>query len=237
LIADLDGLTIEPDDIDVLRKCKPGSCGVKLSSVSMENLVRGTNWASENYQGQAQSLFKNMLTDYVGSYMSGGNRRLVQYDDQKQPLKLTEDFSALLKESNYVTEYAPELANFIDKFPSAALSGSTSYVYWSKEKFGIQPVMSMTHVTIYPRKRGSGNEVLIASKQIYASHYFESSLAFTMMIPREGGGSYLLYLNRSRSDTLRGFFSGITRMFISGRVRDGAAKSLQLAKTRLEAGT
>jgi hypothetical protein len=57
-----------------------------------------------------------------------------------------------------------------------------------------------------------------------------------MMLPREGGGSYLLYLNRSRSDTLRGFFSGITRMFISSRVRDGAAKSLQQAKTRLEAG-
>ena len=51
-----------------------------------------------------------------------------------------------------------------------------------------------------------------------------------------GDGSYLLYLNRSRSDTLRGFFSGVTRLFISGRVRDGAAKSLQIAKDRLEAG-
>ena len=235
-IADLDGLTIEPDDIKVLRKCKPGACGIKLSSNSMESLVKGTNWTAENYQGQAETLFKHMLTDYVSAYMLGGNRYLLQYDDQKQPLKLAEDFSALLKESNYVTEYAAELANHIDKFPSAPLPGSTTFVYWSKEKFGIQPVMSMTHVTIYPRKRGNASEVLIASKQIYASHYFESSLAFTMMIPREGGGSYLLYLNRSRTDTLRGFFSGITRMFISGHVRDGAAKSLQLAKSRLEAG-
>ena len=98
-------------------------------------------------------------------------------------------------------------------------------------------MLSMTHVTIYPRRHGNANEVLIASKQLYATHYFESSLAFTMMIPREGGeGSYLLYLNRSRTDTLRGFFSGITRLFISGHVRDGAAKSLQLAKERLEAG-
>jgi hypothetical protein len=236
-IADLNGLTIEPDDIKVLKKCKPGACGVKLSSGSMENLAKNTNWASDNYHGQAETLFKKMLFDYAGSYMTGGNRLLVQYDDQKQPLKLADDFSALLKESNYVTDYAPELANYIDKFPTVQLPGSTSYVYWSKEQFGIQPVMSMTHVTIYPRKRASGNEVLIASKQIYASHYFESSLAFTMMLPREGGGSYLLYLNRSRSDTLRGFFSGITRMFISGHVRDGAAKSLQLAKTRLEAGS
>jgi len=236
-IADLNGLTIEPDDIKVLKKCKPGSCGIKLSSGSMEYLAKGTNWTAVNYHGQAETLFKHMLSDYAGSYLTGGNRVLVQYDDQKQPLKLAEDFSALLKESTYVNEYAPQLANYIDKFPAVQLPGSTSYIYWSKEQFGIQPVMSMTHVTIYPRKHGSGNETIIASKQIYASHYFESSLAFTMMLPREGGGSYLLYLNRSRSDTLRGFFSGITRMFISGHVRDGAAKGLQQAKMRLEAGS
>jgi hypothetical protein len=237
LITDLAGLNIEPDDIKVLKKCKPGSCDIKLSAASMDQLVKGTNWAAENYQGQAENLFKKMLIDYVGSYKTGGNRYLVNYADQKQILKLSDDFNALLKESNYVTDYAPELANYIDKFPTASLPGSEDFVYWSKEKFGIQPVLSMTHVTIYPRRRGNTTEVLIASKQLYATHYFESSLAFTMMLPREGGeGSYLLYLNRSRSDTLRGFLSGITRLFISGHVRDGAAKSLQLAKERLEAG-
>lgn len=237
LIADLAGLSIEPEDIKVLKKCKPGSCDIKLSAVSMDRLVKGTNWAADNYQGQAENLFKQMLIDYLGTYKTGGNRYLVNYADQKQTLKLPDDFSALLKESNYVTDYAPELANYIDKFPNAQLPGSEDFVYWSKEKFGIQPVLSMTHVTIYPRRRGNTSEVLIASKQLYATHYFESSLAFTMMLPREGGdGSYLLYLNRSRSDTLRGFFSGITRLFISGHVRDGAAKSLQLARDRLEAG-
>ena len=135
VIADLAGLTIEPDDIKVLKKCKPGSCDIKLSAVSMDRLVKGTNWASENYQGQAENLFKQMLVDYVGTYVMGGNRYLVHYDDQKQTLKLPEDFSALLKESNYVTDYAPELANYIDKFPNAQLPGSQDFVYWSKEKF------------------------------------------------------------------------------------------------------
>jgi len=235
-IADLTGLTVEPEDIKDLRKCKPGSCDIKLSAVSMERLVKGTNWTAENYEGQAERLYKQMLIDYVGTYMIGGNRYLVQYADQRQTLKLPEEFSSLLKESNYVTDYAPELANYIDKFPNATLPGSEDYVYWSKEKFGIQPVLSVTHTTIYSRRHGNANEVLIASKQLYASHYFESSLAFTMMLPREDGGSYLLYLNRSRTDTLRGFFSGITRMFISGHVRDGAGKSLLMAKQRLEAG-
>src|SRR5215475_3002083 len=218
-IADLSGLSMDPEDIKAMKKCKPSNCDIKLSAVSMERLVNGTNWNSENFQHQAENLFKQMLVDYLGTYKLGGNRYLIQYDDKKQPLKLLEEFSALLKESNYVTGYAPELANYIDKFPNAELPGSEGYIYWSKEKFGIQPVLSLTHVTIYPRKHGNAKEVLIASKQLYASHYFESSLAFTMMIPREGGGSYLVYINRSRTDTLRGLLSGITRMFISGHVR------------------
>jgi len=39
LIADLAGLNIEPEDIKSLKKCKPGSCGIKLSANSMDRLV------------------------------------------------------------------------------------------------------------------------------------------------------------------------------------------------------
>jgi len=50
LIADLSGLNIEPEDIKLLKKCKPGSCDIKLSAASMDQLVKGTNWTAENYQ-------------------------------------------------------------------------------------------------------------------------------------------------------------------------------------------
>ncbi|HET9130156.1 MAG TPA: hypothetical protein VFO86_04360, partial [Terriglobia bacterium] len=34
VISDLAELTIEPEDIKVLKKCKPGSCNIKLSAAS-----------------------------------------------------------------------------------------------------------------------------------------------------------------------------------------------------------
>ena len=34
-----------------------------------------------------------------------------------------------------------------------------------------------THITIYRREQKSGPQILIASKQIYANHYFDSSLS------------------------------------------------------------
>jgi hypothetical protein len=38
----------------------------------------------------------------------------------------------------------------------------------SKEEFGMKPVITMTHVTITTRRVA---DVIIASKEIYASHY------------------------------------------------------------------
>jgi hypothetical protein len=62
-------------------------------------------------------------------------------------------------------------------------SHSSADVYWSKEKFGLQPVVSLTHVAIYKRPLPDGTNVLIASKGIYATRYFEALLGPTANKP------------------------------------------------------
>ena len=100
----------------------------------------------------------------------------------------------------------------------------------------MKPVITMTHVTIYTRRHGA--DVIIASKGIYASNYFESSLGLTALVRNDGPRpprSYLIYVNRSRTDALRGMFAGMKRSLIGGRLRDGAKKSMERIKTKLEA--
>src|SRR5206468_296634 len=109
--------------------------------------------------------------------------------------------------------------------------------YWSKEDFGLKPVTSVTHVTIYKRSHLNGADVIVSSKGIYGSHYFDSSLGLTAFIQSRAVDpphSYLIYVNRSRTDALRGFFGGWKRSLISGRLRDGARKSMETIKKRLE---
>ena len=78
---------------------------------------------------------------------------------------------------------------------------------------------------------------MIASKQIYATHYFDASLGLTVLVRRgEGPGYYLMYLNRSRADALKGGFSGLRRAVVEGRTVDGMKKNLFLTKQKLEAG-
>jgi hypothetical protein len=50
-------------------------------------------------------------------------------------------------------------------------------------------------------------------------------------------GCYLIYLNRSRMDALRGSFSWLKRYLARGPVRDGLMKNIQLVREKVESST
>jgi hypothetical protein len=54
------------------------------------------------------------------------------------------------------------------------------FIYWSKQKFGLKPVIAVTHVSIY--RKPESRRPLIASKQVCTSHYFEASLWLTAVV-------------------------------------------------------
>jgi len=238
-LEDLDALTLDSGDIDSLRKCQIGDCGLKMSAGMIERFRKEVNWSAPDHAAQATALFRRVLFDYVKDYLAQGNAALVTYEDKKAPVPLRDQSGALLQASPYLREYLPELHRHLLEFPKSPLSGAEGFVYWSKEKFGYKPVVSMTHVTIHKPARAPATSVVIASKQIYASHYFLGSLGLSACVEKEPSlqptAVYLLYLNRSRVDLPQGFFSGVIRFFIRRRVRDGLETNLRLTKERLEA--
>jgi hypothetical protein len=78
--------------------------------------------------------------------------------------------------------------------------------------------------------------VFIASKQLYANHYFDASLGLSAFVEGNGratSSSYLLYLNRSRIGALQGSFVGLKRSVIGARIRQGLGKNLMMIRRRL----
>jgi hypothetical protein len=161
---------------------------------------------------------------------------LIKYEDKAATPSLAQEFQDLLTASPYVREHSPEFFAYLQNFPRGKPQGAEDFIYWSKEKFGLKAVISLTHVSIY--KRAGTDEALIVTKQIYASHYFDSSLGITGSIAgpgaRGGAGAYLIYLNRSRVDALGGTFSGVIATLMRRQILDGLTTSLQLARQRLE---
>jgi len=234
---DLRALVLDPRDIEDIKKCESGNCDLKLSDAMIERLQKEVNWSASDYRAQVNNLFRQILLDYVRDYLTRGDAALVEYHDQSRPLRLADETRSLLDGSPYVNEYAPEFSKYLKGFPAAELPGAENFIYWSILKFGFKPVVAITHITIYPRQQGNASQVLVAEKQIYADHYFDSSLALTVFtaFPKSAGSdSYLLYMNSSRADALTGAFGKLRRLVIKGEALDGLKTNLYITKRHLE---
>jgi len=236
-LEDLAGLTLDTFEIDTIRRCRPRTCDFKLSAAFIERFRKEVNWSAPGYQDRASTLMREMLLEYVRGYLSGGNSALGDYNDKSYNLNLADEFRTLLQPAFYTYGYSPEFQQYLLEFPHARPAHVENFVYWSKEKFGLKPVISITHIAAHRVSPVAGADVVIASKGIYANHYFEASLGLTAYVhsavsnqPR----TYLIYINRSKADALRGMFAGFKRSLISGRLRDGAKKNMEMIKQKLE---
>jgi hypothetical protein len=235
-LEDLNGLTLDPCCLDAINNCESGQCAMQMSEEMMKRFRGEPNPHAPDYNARASSLARRLLLDYVKAYLQAGNAALIEYHDQANEVRLADEYRSLLEQSHLLTDYAPEFHRYLEEFPKASSPNVEDFIYWSKEKYGLKPVLSITHVAIYKRTVGGRTEVLVASKQIFANHYFDASLGLTLFV--EGNepatsGSYLMYLNRSRIGALQGFFVGLKRSVIGGRIREGLAKNLMLVKRRL----
>jgi len=129
-----------------------------------------------------------------------------------------------------------EIPQYLKSSSNAELRLIEHTLVWSKIKFGLKPVIAINQITIYQRDHKSGPQILIASKQIYASHYFDSSLALTALLSIPGASTgYLFYENRSRADGLGGAFSGLKRGIVENRALDSVKTILRQSQASLEA--
>jgi hypothetical protein len=226
--TDLQDLTIETQDIEDLKECIVGECDVKLSAAMIERFRKEIDWQAPNYQLNAANLFKQMLLGYVQDYRTRGDAALIEYNDKRNQVRLGDEQRALTAASGYVSDFLARERSRLRVIEDALV--------WSKIKFGLKPVIAINHITIYRRDGEVGPQVLIASKQIYANHYFNASLALTafVTVPGANPGAFLVYENRSRADGLEGPFSKIKRGVVEKKALEGLRSILEHSRARLE---
>jgi hypothetical protein len=240
-LEDLEDLTIDPMDMGSLKKCSVRHCDVKLPAEVIERFRSEINWSAPNYKEQVTMLTRHVLLSRVQAYMSDGNAALGHYDDKKYSLDLVGEFRGLLDQSPYLTEYVPELDRYLREYSQTNLQNLESFVYWSEEKYGygLKPVVTITHTSIYKQEGVTGEPIIIASKQIYADHYFEASLGLALLVEATDNEAtprfYLMYLNRSRADALRSSFAFLVRGTIARHIRGEMKETMTLLKAKMEA--
>jgi hypothetical protein len=236
-IEDLAGLELDEEDMAEVRACKPGDCVIALSAEEMARLQHAGAGAAGEWKAGVQREFRRIVLQRARAYLTGGLRALAPYRNRGGEVHLAQRFSTVLGHSAFLNQHAPQLAEYLDRYPHAPLTNVESFLYWSKERLAGKPIISMTHVSILRDGNASLPDVLVAGRQVFATRYVNASLGLTAIV-RDGPGTahYLVYVNRSEVDVLERWFGGLVRWFAERRVRAEAADILRGLRTRLESG-
>jgi hypothetical protein len=240
-LSDLDGFTLEEQDIQELKKCKPGHCEVQLPSEAMEAFQQSVDWSSADAAEQVNRLAKKMTLEAITRYQQGGNAALGTYRDKAHPTVVADTFRSLLSRSKALPVYLPELDHYLLDYPNAPSEHIQSKFYWEKVNFGLKPTIRVVQAIVYRDAGTAGPAYAIAVKQIYASHYFETALDLTFCVPdsenRERPGFYLITVKGSQQAGLTGLKGGFVRKVAVDKTRSSLERALAIIKQRLEAQT
>ena len=228
---DLRDLHFEDYDLDTIRACKPGDCGVRLSTHDMERFAHDVNWSAPNWKQQAGDLWRKLLAANANAYFANGT--LGDYRNKATPLDVAEEFKILFASFTDFEKLSPEFMTHLKQFPTARRAGTQDLLYWSKDDIN-RPVTRVTHLSLYPAPAGTGRPGLIATKQIYAAHYFDAGLSLTCALDDGTSGFYMVAMNRVRTRSLTGFSRSLVRSMVQRRSRDAMEGILRSMKGAIE---
>jgi hypothetical protein len=226
---DFAALTISDQDFEDLRDCKVGDCALKLDADGVQTLRAEVDWGRPTAKADATALFRRLALEYVSGYREGGNSRLGVHRDRERPTFVANEFRSMIERLPRLAAALPDLTRYLLEYPNATLASSTDFLYWQETQFGLKPTVRISHLVIQERP----DQTVVASKMLYASHYFWTALELRILLPdpARGAGFWLVTVNRSRSDGLSGF----TGRVIRGRVRSEAENGVRAALTATKA--
>jgi hypothetical protein len=90
----------------------------------------------------------------------------------------------------------------------------------------------VNHLVIQTRP----DRTVVASKLLYASHYFWTALELRVLLPEPSRprGFWFVMVNRGRSDGLSGFTGSVIRGRVRSELQKGMSRVLAATKSQLE---
>jgi hypothetical protein len=152
--------------------------------------------------------------------------------DKKQEKSRAQEYRTLLANSPYLVDYVKEFNDYLAAWPKGKLAGAEDVLYWTKDTFGLKPVVAAYHETFYKSPRGA----MISTKLLGATHFFNAGLELLAGVPTaDGKGLYLLNLYRTRLDPPTGMLAGVLMGKVRGGIETGVQENLKRARERLAA--
>jgi hypothetical protein len=237
-VGDMEGFSLDPNDVADLRKCKPGNCELQLPEESMDAVRKSIDWTDSDVTQQINNRAERDMIGLLHEYRRDGDRALGTYQDKPHPLPVAQQFSSLLSRLEFFAEYMPDLNRYLLDYPNSRPDGTRDFFYWEKVNFGLKPTVRLNHAITYRFSGSERDSYVLAIKQLYASHYFQTALDLSFCVrdpdSSEDKGFYLITVKASRQAGLTGLKGGLVRKVVVGKTRSSLERALNNIRNTLE---
>jgi hypothetical protein len=207
----------------------------------MTHLRAKVNWQAPDYVDQANRAVRGLWLSYLGDYQKTGNSALARYHDNDKIFKVEDGLNSLIRNTPVLGKYAPEMERYLLQYPRMKGTWGEEMFYWQVGDFGLKPVHRLTHVVIAKEPTTYGEAYLIASKMLFASHYFRSAIELRFLVPGQdqtkGGMHYLICAQRSYVDGLTGMKGRMLRGIILKKSRQSMEGYIASVKKKVESAS
>ena len=237
-IGDMAGLSLDHDDIEDLKSCRPGNCELQLPEESMEAARASIDWSSPDVDEQVNNLARRRIMRLLEDYQHNGDPALGTYRDKRDLLPVADQFRSLLSRVELFPQFLPELNRYLLECPKSRPDGTQDFFYWEKVNFGLRPTIRLNHGIVYRAPGLDLRVYVLAIKQLYAMHYFQTALDLSFCVQpsnaSEEDGFYLITLKASRQAGLTGLKGGLIRKVAVNKTRSSLERALNSIKQNLE---
>jgi hypothetical protein len=238
--ADFARLTLDPSDAAGLRKCEVLRCSIKLPEQQMTAIASALaqpRGAGPFAPARADSLMHLWLLGLVDDYWTRGDSALPVYDDTRRGERSASGFRQLLAENAPLFRDAPRFMTYLTDSPARLIDGVATTLYWATDsRPGLKPILSVSQLSTL-RGAGAGEPMLIATKQLYASHYFDSWLDVAALVDdhARAPSTDVVLVRRVRFDHLPGRSLFDVRGRVVRKMRDALRDELIHTRQSVEA--
>ena len=235
--SDLKGFSLDSDDIQALKNCKPDNCQVQLPTSGIEAFQKSVDLSAPDAQEKVNQFLDEKTLQRLLAYQKEGDQSLGVYNDKKNATQVADQFKYILSYSQVLPKALPDFYNYLLSYPNSKPANVQDMFYWDKVKFGLKPTLRVVQVVTMQSNNPHEPAYTIAEKQLYSSHYFETALDLTYCLrgddPKQPG-FYLIMVMGSEQAGLTGFKGSIVRKAAVGRTASSLQKSLASIKDTLE---
>ena len=205
--ADVEKLSLDAGDVSDLAACRPDLCDIRIAGTTAADIAQAVQSKTADTPEHATAWFRGVLVPYVADYLTRGHLALAAHDDRGVRIDVPVEWQSIFARSPLLPLFAPTVAEYLGSAPATPPPDAAEEIYWDKQRLtGLKPVIGVTQMVTW-RDAAQPDRVVIAQKQIFASHYFFGSLAVTL-VQQDSSASkpttYVVYTNRLRGDLLRG---------------------------------